>query len=1289
MSAETSDLDPFEVLAESFLARYRSGERPSIDELAARHPELAGPIRELLPALLRLERDMSHDVAARPLPRLPEIDKRLGDYRLLREIGRGGMGVVYEAEQISLGRRVALKVLPDNVSGDREALARFRHEAKAAARLHHTNIVPVYEVGRDGEIAYYAMQFIEGQGLDKVIDELVRLRDPGRKTEVVEGPGPSAVGGASVHQPEIGPVARSLLTGQFAILGETPSSGIQPSAEFAPNAIERFTQDAILTSTFDLSDHEPTRRKPPTPPCPTDFLTGGSQASTSLLSGRLVTFYRSVADIGRQAAQGLAYAHVNGIVHRDIKPSNLLLDQAGVVWIADFGLAKGEDDGLTRTGDILGTFRYMPPCRFQGQGDHRADIYALGMTLYEMLTLRPAFNESDRLKLIERIKNEEPPRPRTLDSRIPRDLETIVLKAIEKDRERRYPSAEAMAEDLRRFLADEPIRARQVSAPERYWRWARRNPAIAMLGGVLMVLLVATTIGSIVAASYFRDLAGAAVLAQRDATIERDRAQRNENAERRGRYRSDIAAASGSLQLQNSGAARFALEDAPEEHRNWEWQYLHSQLDGASFVLPVPGGKIRSLVLSPSGRQFAVCCFEHNEVYLYDVADGSLDAVLRGHSATATSVAYRPDGEQVATIGNDQTIRLWEPATGRQTAVLKAEAAPTHPDRYSLVAYNSDGSRIASSPGLESSLLDPYSVAGAGTSRLWDAATGMQIAILAEWQDGTRPVAFSPDGKRLAVGFREYVHLCDAVTGRRLATLGPHSKPVEYIAYSPDGKRIASSAADSNAIHLWDGESGKEVAVLRGHTADIRSVQFSPDGARLVSGSIFPDDTARLWDAATGQLLAVLAGHQNRIQAVLFRPDSKRLVTASMDKTARLWDGRTGQFLAVLGGHTDQVFHVRFSANGTRMVTVSNDATLRLWNAQTDEFIGLLRGHADGFNSTPVFTPDGSRLVSGSVDGTVRIWDVSLAERNSILRGHESFVYDVAFSPDGEQVASAAWDGTARLWDASTGRQTGLLKHETGVVLSVAYRRDGSQMATVERDRGVTLWDVASRKAVSEWSTPAGETLTDQRASLSPDGTLLAAASDEGPVKLWNVATGREIARLNGHEKTSLDVDFHPEGGLLAASGRDGTIRLWDVTTLASVAVLRGHTASVLRVDFSTDGKMLASGSDDKTIRLWDALTHEQLAVLPVGTVVFSVAFSPDGTRLAAGCRDNTIRLFDVASRLQVAELRGHTDYVHSVAWSPDGTRIVSGSGDFTVRLWDALTPAARAQRADALRSPR
>ena len=455
MSEPTVDRDPFEVVAESFLARFRAGERPSIEDLAARHPELADQIRELLPALVMVEQDLTIDPDPRsngpqpPPAAAPGKERRLGDYRILREIGRGGMGVVYEAEQVSLGRRVALKVLPSQVAEDRQALERFRREAKSAARLHHTNIVPVYEVGRDGEVAYYAMQFIEGQGLDKVIDELARLRDPGRKPGVAQGLGPTAAAASpGAGEPALGRIAESLLNGRFATEGAVPSSGILPADRDRPGRDQAVVRDATHTSDFVLADPRPAGPGPTPPRDPRPCCLGGSQGSTAHLSGRRSRFFRSVAQIGLQAAQGLAYAHASGIVHRDIKPSNLLLDHAGVVWIADFGLAKGEDQGLTHTGDILGTLRYMAPERFRGEGDARADVYALGLTLYELVTLRPGFDSSDRLRLIEQIKIEEPLRPRAVDARIPRDLETIVLKAIEKDPKARYQSADAIAEDL-------------------------------------------------------------------------------------------------------------------------------------------------------------------------------------------------------------------------------------------------------------------------------------------------------------------------------------------------------------------------------------------------------------------------------------------------------------------------------------------------------------------------------------------------------------------------------------------------------------------------------------------------------------------------------------------------------------------------------------------------------------------------------------------------------------------------------------------------------------------------
>jgi WD40 repeat protein len=363
-----------------------------------------------------------------------------------------------------------------------------------------------------------------------------------------------------------------------------------------------------------------------------------------------------------------------------------------------------------------------------------------------------------------------------------------------------YGAARVHGNWLRRFLADESILARRQTQFERYRRWARRNPGVAALATVLTAVLVVAAAASLLAAGHFNR----AAQSERDA---RQEADRRGVAERWERYRSNIAAASAALQVQNSDTARTALEDAPPEHRNWEWRRLHNQLDGAILVLPVPGGRFRSHVLAPSGEQVAICCLDQNEVYLYKVTSGKLEQVLRGHSAPVTSVAYRPDGKQIATASDDQTIRLWDPATGRELAVLKWEPEAGKVDRNPDIAYSPDGSRLVS-------YADNFA---ANTIRLWDSSAGKLVALVGKWKDDRSLVAFSPDGKRVAGARGEYVALCDTITGRELAILGPHGSGVMNLTFSPDGKRIASHTAEySHGIRLWDGESGKQIAVLLG-----------------------------------------------------------------------------------------------------------------------------------------------------------------------------------------------------------------------------------------------------------------------------------------------------------------------------------------------------------------------------------------------------------------------------------------------------------------------------------------
>ena len=439
MSSATDKRGPVELLADEFLARCKRGEKPTIQEYCDRRPDLAEEIRDVFEAVLMVEDlkpgpDEVTGMIGESAPAGGKRPEQIGDYRILREIGRGGMGVVYEADQQSLGRRVALKVVPRTSTGNGSAQIRFQREAKAAARMHHTNIVPVFDVGADREHLYYAMQLIHGQGLDLVINDLKRLR--ANSEGAPEGPDRTADRS----------IAASLAAGKFE------RENLAPEEETDPDATGAYGGSAPSSAVFP----------------------GQSAISTATTNRGL--YFRSVAQIGMQTASALSYAHSRGIIHRDIKPGNLILDTTGNVWVTDFGLAKTGDSGMTHTGDILGTVRYMSPERFRGQCRRAPpDVYALGMTLYELLTLKAAHATGDRLKLIELIRQTEPASPRSVDSGIPRDLETIVMKAIDKDPKRRYQSADEMAEEMQRFVNDEPIKARRIGSVERFGRWRCRH----------------------------------------------------------------------------------------------------------------------------------------------------------------------------------------------------------------------------------------------------------------------------------------------------------------------------------------------------------------------------------------------------------------------------------------------------------------------------------------------------------------------------------------------------------------------------------------------------------------------------------------------------------------------------------------------------------------------------------------------------------------------------------------------------------------------------------------------
>lgn len=424
------DQPDLEQIADEFIGEIRSGNNPMIADFATRYPDQASEINEFFPAIAALEGGKFNESPQGKVSLGASAPEQLGDFKIVREIGRGGMGVVYEAIQESLNRRVALKLLPRHSLLDEKQLRRFRREAELTASLHHTNIVPVFGVGENSGFHYYVMQLIEGIGLDELHQKLV----------------------------------------------ETEADNQNRADHHSPTKID---SDTVLAVDDETQPQQ--RQQPP--------LAIGNEISPEF--EKFVRTPRDIAKLGVQAANALQYAHDRGILHRDIKPGNLLLDRDGLLCITDFGLARvAEQSDLSKSNDMAGTLGYMAPEMFRGETCRQSDIYGLGITLYELLTSQPAIERSSRHEMIDQIQRGTIQSPRRINQTIPRDLETIIQKAIAVDTKHRYQSAGELAEDLNRFLENRPIRARRVNLLEHLWRWSKRNPAIASLSGIALSLLL-------------------------------------------------------------------------------------------------------------------------------------------------------------------------------------------------------------------------------------------------------------------------------------------------------------------------------------------------------------------------------------------------------------------------------------------------------------------------------------------------------------------------------------------------------------------------------------------------------------------------------------------------------------------------------------------------------------------------------------------------------------------------------------------------------------------------------
>jgi serine/threonine protein kinase/WD40 repeat protein len=1096
--------------------------------------------------------------------------QRLGDYSLVREIGRGGMGVVYEAEQRSLGRRVALKVLTMRAPTGRAALERFRREARLAARLHHTHIVPVFEVGQEGDTCFYAMQYIAGQGLDRVLG---RLR--GVPAEPTAG----------------------AMTDLSDRLARTMTGGLVP----APPPESGRSDDTPVPAVAD-----------------------GPDPLTGLVGRR--AYHDAVARIGVQVAEALAYAHARGVLHRDVKPSNLVLDQQGTVWVTDFGLAKGEDDGLTRTGDFLGTLRYMAPERFQGKCDARADVYGLGLTLYELLTLRPGFDSSDQAELIDRICHRGPPRPRAVRPEVPRDLETVVLKAMDRDPARRYQSAAELADDLHRYLDGRQIVARRVGPAEQVARWARRHPAVA----ALLAAVVVTLVGGIAVSTYF------AAQAEKDAQAAVKAGDAARDAEGRA-VASDHAARRQAAALLLDRGVALANKGEVGEALHWMLAALRTSPD-ADFQLLV-----RTHLASWGQRADTLQCW-----------------VDTRHRHAALS----PNGRRLATAGttggappdNRVTVQFWDAEEGRpegeplRTEDLCLGALSFSPDGRLLLSVSAADQPYQGKPGWASR----YDVAG---RRLLDLSLGHRSTVThATWD---------PTGKRFATAsWDQKLRLWDGATGRAL------SEPAEVggwlseapLAFSPDGETVlVVSQRGSAVVELATGQV-REVSV----SGPAGSAAFSPDGKLLLVGH-----------GRSGRRSTAAVVPWDPVAHAPAGPPRRGPGPAA--KLSFLTDGRVAPAPAALAAPDGSLF--ARAVDGVQLWRPARARARPLADLST--LTGQYAGEAPVFLAVH-FSPDRSRCWTVGAGARAQAWDVATGRPVGIPLPHVPYGVSgrIALTPDGRLAATEQPGGgqphpPTVVWDVRSGRPVCPPLPQKNLVTVVEFSPDRRVLATGGHYRTVDLWDVSTGQPLRP-PLKAGHMV--MHAAFSPDGKSVAAATYAQEVRVWDVESGEQ--KTLAHPEIPFRVVYSPDGTrLLALCG--SAAHLWDARTGERVGGPMAYPPSPdglgegLRGLFSPDGTVVLLCSGYGSFRLWDAATTKPLAApTPAGEPERTCfAFSPDGRMVVAGHEDGTAQLWEVPGGRPIGAPAACAGRVHGVAFAPDGRSFWTVAGSGTIRSWPVPAP--------------
>jgi len=982
-----------------------------------------------------------------------EIRNQFGDYELLEEIGRGGMGVVYRARQRSLDRVVAIKMIAFGPGASPEMVKRFHAEAVSAASLHHPNIVAIHEVGIQEGQHFFVMDWIEGQSLARLV-------------------------------------------------------GSQP-----------------------------------------------------LPARRAASYLKTIAE-------AVHYAHECGILHRDLKPSNVLVDLDDQPHVVDFGLARRLEGNseLTVTGQVLGSPNFLPPEQATGQRarvSRRTDVYALGATLYHLLTARPPFQAESLAQILDHVLHADPVSPRLLNPSVPRDLETICLKCLEKEPAKRYPTAHMLADELGRFLDGQPIQARPLGPVGKTWRWCRRNPRLACAtGAALLSLLVG--------------LAG--------VTWQWRRAERERDMALRQAYAGDMKVAQLFLAEGNLGGVNqilnkhrpvgsrlsTALAGSQTDLRGWEWRYLWGQ-----------------------------CRSDERSKLVQEKPPGFAD------------LAFSPDGRTLALQQWSGVIELWDPASGSRSDTL------TNTGGRLAFAFSPDGKILASAN---------VNRAGNPVVSLWEVATGHVVRELPQRFE-VSSLAFTPTGDLLTTFlYQPQMSLWKLPSGRLARSfVGRESPNLErrFGLFSADGTTLVlADCGPIVVIDLQTGASREIVAASEGNA--VVALALSPDGQLLASGHERSDASIGLWNVHTGELVGSLEGHRGAVLKLVFSKDGRVLYSASKDQSIRAWNVQRRREIAEWRGHGGGLWGLALSPDGKTLASCAADGSVRLWDPQGPRrrpACAALPIAVAPMDSP--FTKDSQRLITASLTNLVTVWDLASVTPVEEIPPLGTNNYSVALSPDERWVVVGGFDGALKVWDRVERRLIKQWHPHLYTVFGVGFLDQGrtlySAAAVLGKTTDVKRWEVGSWRETG--FGPIDLELSSGLAQ-SPDQRHLAVTYFDKPLRVWECASGRLEMTLGPAPGPGLgsgaNPRFSPDGRLLTATF--GSIPVWEVDSQRPIAVLNQPGHSLVSVSFSPDGNRLAAGySDGGAVEIWDYVTQRGLLSLPSrGTQTRWTAFSPDGNTLLA-----------------------------------------------------------------------